>query len=503
MINNREWEEQSANHLLQFLKHAQAEEWRIIGRDVLVDPLTRENFDFQLALGDRRIALELFRLVESEPELADRVAWDGFTNLLRNEMERRNLKDYSVGVPCALKASPEAQLKKVKDLVDGLETELTEGTEIIEREIDHVTFRRVDGLGYPHFWRADFGLYDGVEAAKRILERILPKKNKQVSMPCHEGVLLIVHWLGLVNSEQLAEACARVDFKRLPAIARIYFEDASGAVTLSFDRFAGQEADCGRARKRPTRARMPAFGRSEGADANDAAIAVRQPAVRKEVGRVRHSENPLFVAMPETGDELFRPLDRRQGGIIVHPGGITDAEGDRDTTIRCYLYEEGYKRAADLLVRAAQSETAPDRLLYPIVFLYRQYFELKLKSLLNCAPREDSSGSNKKPGHDLVQLWERVERLLIPEVWPEAKSKHVKAVAKCVQEFQRQDQGADAFRYPEDKSGSNQNLKNLESVDLCNLSEVTGKIANFLDCADEALGRWMEYLSDVGGGSDY
>ncbi len=241
MINNREWEDQSANHLLQFLRHTQGEEWRIIGRDLLVDPLTRENFDFELALGERRIALELFRLVESEPELADLVAWVGFTKLLGNEMERRHVKDYSVGVPSVLKASPQAQQKKVKELVDRLEAEVTAGPEIIEREIDHITFRRTDGLGAPLFWSVgDFGMHNGMETARRILERILPKKNKQVSMPGHEGVLLVVHWLGLVNAEHFAEACTRVDFKRFPNIARIYFEDASAIVTLAFDRAADQ-----------------------------------------------------------------------------------------------------------------------------------------------------------------------------------------------------------------------------------------------------------------------
>lgn len=88
--------------------------------------------------------------------------------------------------------------------------------------------------------------------------------------------------------------------------------------------------------------------------------------------------NPLFVPMPEKGDKLFRPLDRQHGGIMVHPGAAIDPDGNRYITVRRCLYEEGYKRAADLLVEGARSETTPDPFFYPIVFLHRRYLELKL-----------------------------------------------------------------------------------------------------------------------------
>lgn len=242
-MGNREQEDNSANHLLRFLKDSEGEEWRVIGRDVEVDPVTRDNFDFELALGERRIALEVFRLVESEPELEERLVFNQFAEQLGGEMEKRGLNDFSVEIPLVTKESPQAREKKVKAIVDKLESGVKETAESAETEVDHITFRRKRGLGTPWFWSVGaFGMYDGVETARRILERMLPKKNKQVSMPGHEGALLVVHWLGLVNLADFMEACKRVDFGQYPNISRIYFEEGPANMALAFRRVAAQNA---------------------------------------------------------------------------------------------------------------------------------------------------------------------------------------------------------------------------------------------------------------------
>lgn len=74
-MSNRAWEEQSLNHFRSFLKRTQAEEWVCIGRHVVVDPVTRENFDFELALGERRMALEVF------PPSRKRARYHGYDGL--------------------------------------------------------------------------------------------------------------------------------------------------------------------------------------------------------------------------------------------------------------------------------------------------------------------------------------------------------------------------------------------------------------------------------------
>lgn len=222
------------------------------------------------------------------------------------------------------------------------------------------------------------------------------------------------------------------------------------------------------------------------------------------------TSDPLAVPAPEKGDRLFKPLNRPQGGTMVHPGGVIDAEENRDITIRRYLYEEGYKRAADLLVGALQGGPQRDELLYPVAFLYRQYLELKLKSLLKSIPWEPGSEASLKPKldeHRLMPLWTTVRDSVLPAVWPEANLKKVEAVESCIAEFDGQDPGSIAFRYSEEKyekdKNSKQTLQNLESVDISNLKDVMARLANFLDCIDEAIGRFIEYRSDLVDNVDY
>ena len=48
-----------------------------------------------------------------------------------------------------------------------------------------------------------------------------------------------------------------------------------------------------------------------------------------------------------------------------------------------WIYATGYKLGADLLVQyVTETHKNQDRLIYPIVFLYRQYLELRLKELI-------------------------------------------------------------------------------------------------------------------------
>ncbi len=56
------------------------------------------------------------------------------------------------------------------------------------------------------------------------------------------------------------------------------------------------------------------------------------------------------------------------------------------------LYVVGYKEAADSLVDSiANQKGSADSLIFPIVFLYRHYIEIRLKSLLH-----DGSYGHKK-----------------------------------------------------------------------------------------------------------
>src|SRR3989338_10138071 len=52
------------------------------------------------------------------------------------------------------------------------------------------------------------------------------------------------------------------------------------------------------------------------------------------------------------------------------------------------LYASGYKDAADFLVqRTEETKVGQDSLVYPVLFLYRQYLELEIKDLIRVAKK--------------------------------------------------------------------------------------------------------------------
>ncbi len=52
----------------------------------MVDVSSNRNFDYELGLGDARMALELFRLVDDGEELAQNKVWGEVVNALEAEL---------------------------------------------------------------------------------------------------------------------------------------------------------------------------------------------------------------------------------------------------------------------------------------------------------------------------------------------------------------------------------------------------------------------------------
>ncbi len=117
------------------------------------------------------------------------------------------------------------------------------------------------------------------------------------------------------------------------------------------------------------------------------------------------------------------------------------------------VYAEGYLRGGNALVDCLLSTKGWDQdfLIYPIVFMYRQYLELRLKELLRSGTVlvDLNLGDNEAWGHDILSLWRKV-RPLLEQVWPEASNAgwhdHMEA---RISELASADPKSMAFRYPD------------------------------------------------------
>lgn len=160
-------------------------------------------------------------------------------------------------------------------------------------------------------------------------------------------------------------------------------------------------------------------------------------------------------------------------------------------------YAIGYKQAADFLVEHVSAERRnQDTLVYPIVFLYRQHLELRLKQLIGMgntlleAPIKD-----KNLHHGLIPLWKQC-RDILEQIHPNENTNDFNDAEKNIVEIDLVDPLSTAFRYPVDKKGK-PSLKGLRHINLRNLADAMDKTAALLDGAVEELSLLLQYKRDM------
>ena len=150
-------------------------------------------------------------------------------------------------------------------------------------------------------------------------------------------------------------------------------------------------------------------------------------------------------------------------------------------------YAIAYKTAGDRLVDGLQR--GPKSELYqvfPIVFLYRHYLELKLKEILRVLLDWDGNRDDEIPRiHDLTTLWATVRQLLekfdndVIEHCENAGLEEAAAIYHAIEqrviEFDDIDPGSFNFRYPEAQ------VKLLERHEIVHIKEVVNAVDMNLD----------------------
>lgn len=162
------------------------------------------------------------------------------------------------------------------------------------------------------------------------------------------------------------------------------------------------------------------------------------------------------------------------------------------------IYADGYKEAADLLVGQVEAR-APgayqDSLVYPIIFLYRQYLELSIKGLLQDA-RSLQDVDEKMPFHHKIdQIWLQCRKLL-SEISPGDSEEELNQITRLLKDFAKVDPTSMAFRYPHNKEGA-PSLEGLTHINLRNIREVVGKISVILSGAQAQVSEYLSYKADM------
>ena len=154
-------------------------------------------------------------------------------------------------------------------------------------------------------------------------------------------------------------------------------------------------------------------------------------------------------------------------------------------------YITGYKDAADILVAYIDDHQRwQDILVYPVIFLYRQYLELAIKNLITQARRLQNNPTPFPKIHPIDELWEICSGLL-REISPGESDKERNQISRLIEEFSQVDPTSMASRYPEDQKGNPSLSPGIRHINLRNMREVIDKISAILDGAEAQI----EHLS--------
>ena len=155
-------------------------------------------------------------------------------------------------------------------------------------------------------------------------------------------------------------------------------------------------------------------------------------------------------------------------------------------------YLEGYRLAADTLVdHVKETGRSQDYLVYPIVFLYRHYFELLLK-LIIADGRELLDNKRGFPTHHrLIDLWNEAKGLT-RRTWKTHDPPEMGEVDHVIAEFVKLDPEGESFRYPVKKDGKN-TLPQIKLINLRQLSDSLKGVSEFLDGVHSGISGYLDH----------
>jgi hypothetical protein len=145
----------------------------------------------------------------------------------------------------------------------------------------------------------------------------------------------------------------------------------------------------------------------------------------------------------------------------------------------------GYKESADILVDQALKRPAlRDSLVYPIIFAYRHYIELALKTLIaTYGPRVGVEAIWNT--HRLQPLWDAFTRMVEGYRQPDPDDADP-IVAECLAQFAKIDPDSFSHRYPMTTDGRPLPLT-VDRLDLDHLADLMEAIEDYFNGTDGYL----------------
>ncbi|NHJ32598.1 MAG: hypothetical protein FK732_07030 [Asgard group archaeon] len=161
-----------------------------------------------------------------------------------------------------------------------------------------------------------------------------------------------------------------------------------------------------------------------------------------------------------------------------------------------FIYSEGYKNAAlSMIQKCKESGFWNNILVYPLIFQFRHYLELRLKELIVASRQLVNPDLKLIKNHNIMSLWNQFKKQLL-DIEPESTDKEeLKNIERLLIEYHQIDPNSESFRYPTDKK-DNPTL-DLKTIDLENFANVMEKIMDFFDSKLEMFLVYIDWTNDM------
>jgi len=161
------------------------------------------------------------------------------------------------------------------------------------------------------------------------------------------------------------------------------------------------------------------------------------------------------------------------------------------------LFAIGYKEAGDRLVElVVEKARDQDVMVYPILFLYRQYIELRLKEIIREGRKLLEQGNTFPMHHKILDLWNTAKSLATKVFENESGPPDFSYADHVITEFSNVDPDSFAFRYPESKSGANP-LDGITHINIRRAAEHINELAKDLDGISLGISVYRDWQQEM------
>ena len=173
-------------------------------------------------------------------------------------------------------------------------------------------------------------------------------------------------------------------------------------------------------------------------------------------------------------------------------------------------YIAGFREAARILAEHCHSTLNRNTLVYPLIYNYRHYLELRLKSVLsglnfyitsNAALHDEDIKKLVFDSHNLDAIWGKIKFLKSQldsddrRCFFDPKLK-IKKVDRAIKEMTAIDKGSFAFRYAYDKSGNPPIPEEIQYISVENFIIKMDEVAEILEAIDNMIAIGIGYKNE-------